>query len=101
MDEKLSIKLNIDGHYYSIRVDRADEERFRRAATLINDRIKVYKSKFDTTTKTPLDFVAMAAIEFVSKYIGNEAKTDDTELLSELRIMSNDINDYIQRINAL
>jgi hypothetical protein len=37
----------------------------------------------------------------VSKYVDKAVNTDDTELLSELRIMSTEIDDYIQRINAL
>ncbi|MBR4326355.1 MAG: cell division protein ZapA [Bacteroidales bacterium] len=101
MDEKLSIKLNIDGHIYPIKVNRADEERYRKAGKLIDDRIKTYKQKFNVSSRTDFDFVAMAAIELVSKYLGNEEMADDTEMLSELRILSNDMNDYIQKMNAL
>ncbi len=99
MDDKLSIKLNIDGHTYPMKVARDDEERFRKAATLINERIKIYKQRFQD--KKDYDFLAMVAIELVVKYIGKEAQSDDTELLSELRIMSSEIQNYIQNINAL
>ncbi len=84
-----------------MKVSREDEERFRTATTLINDRINVYKQRFDNTKKDDFDFLAMVAIDLVSKYVDKAAKTDDTELLSELRIMSTEIDDYIQRINAL
>lgn len=82
-------------------VAREDEERFRTAASLISDRINVYKRKFDGNKKDDFDFLAMVAIEYVSKYVDKATNTDDTEMLSELRIMSNEIDDYIQRINAL
>jgi cell division protein ZapA len=101
MDDKLLIKLTIAGHSYPMKVSREDEERFRTATTLINDRINVYKQRFDNTKKDDFDFLAMVAIDLVSKYVDKAAKTDDTELLSELRIMSTEIDDYIQRINAL
>jgi hypothetical protein len=84
-----------------MKVSREDEERFRTATTLINDRINVYKQRFDNSKKDDFDFLAMVAIEFVSKYVDKAAKSDDTEMLSELRIMSNEIDDYIQKINAL
>ncbi|MBQ4407836.1 MAG: cell division protein ZapA [Bacteroidales bacterium] len=101
MDDKLLIKLTIAGHSYPMKVSREDEERFRTATTLINDRINVYKQRFDNSKKDDFDFLAMVAIEFVSKYVDKAAKSDDTEMLSELRIMSNEIDDYIQKINAL
>lgn len=101
MDDKLLIKLQIAGHTYPMYVAREDEERFRTAASLISDRINVYKRKFDGNKKDDFDFLAMVAIEYVSKYVDKATNTDDTEMLSELRIMSNEIDDYIQRINAL
>ena len=84
-----------------MKVSREDEERFRTATTLINDRINVYKQRFDNTKKDDFDFLAMVAIEYVSKYVDKVAKSDDTEMLSEMRIMSNEIDEYIQKINAL
>jgi len=93
--------LTIAGHSYPMKVTREDEERFRLATSMINDRINVYKQKFDSTNKDDFDFLAMVAIDLVSKYVDKAAKTDDTELLSELRIMSTEIDDYIQKSNAL
>ena len=84
-----------------MKVSREDEERFRTATTLINDRINVYKQRFDNTKKDDFDFLAMVAIEYVSKYVDKAAKSDDTEMLSEMRIMSTEIDEYIQKINAL
>ncbi len=93
--------MTIAGHSYPMKVTREDEERFRLATSMINDRINVYKQKFDSTNKDDFDFLAMVAIDLVSKYVDKAAKTDDTELLSELRIMSTEIDDYIQKSNAL
>ncbi|MBO7463961.1 MAG: cell division protein ZapA [Bacteroidales bacterium] len=101
MDDKLLIKLAIAGHSYPMKVSRADEERFRTATSLINEKINLYKQKFDGSKKGDFDFLAMVAIDLVSKYIDKATKSDDTEMLSELRIMSNEIDDYIQKFNAL
>ncbi len=84
-----------------MKVSREDEERFRTATSIINDRITVYKQRYDGTKKDDFDFLAMVAIEYVSKYVDKASKSDDTEMLSELRIMSTEIDEYIQKINAL
>lgn len=84
-----------------MKVSREDEERFRTATSLINEKINVYKQRFESSKKEDFDFLAMVAIDLVSKYIDKAAKSDDTEMLSELRLMSNEIDDYIQKINAL
>ena len=83
-----------------MKVAREDEERFRTATTLINDRINLYKQRYDGK-KDDFDFLAMVAIEYISKYVDKTSKSDDTGMMSELRIMSNEIDEYIQRINAL
>ncbi len=84
-----------------MKVSREDEERFRTATSIINDRITVYKQRYDGTKKDDFDFLAMVAIEYVSKYVDKASKSDDTEMLSGLRIMSTEIDEYIQKINAL
>ncbi|MBQ3689782.1 MAG: cell division protein ZapA [Bacteroidales bacterium] len=101
MDDKLSMKVAIDGRVYPLRVKRSEEERIRAAAKLINDRISIYKSRFNANEMSNFDFLAMVSIDLVAKYIDNENKTDDGDLISELRILSGEVDDYIQKSQAL
>ena len=46
MDDKFSINVKIGERFYPLRIDRADEERIRLAAKLINDKVTLYKQKY-------------------------------------------------------
>ncbi|MCQ2973994.1 MAG: cell division protein ZapA [Bacteroidales bacterium] len=101
MDEKLSIKVSIDGHVFQMKVKRSDEEVIRKAAQLINERLLMYKQKFNVTDKNAFDFLAMVSLDLVTKYLNNEKTTDDTEFMSQLGDLSDEIDDYIQKSNVL
>ena len=46
MDGKFHIKLQIVGRYYPLVIEREDEERFRKAARLINEKVAQYKKRY-------------------------------------------------------
>ena len=63
MDEPLSIKVQIAERFYPLKIKRSDEEKIRKAARLINDKVLQYKQRY--TDKDAQDFIAMAALQFV------------------------------------
>jgi cell division protein ZapA (FtsZ GTPase activity inhibitor) len=91
MDDKLSIRVNLAERYYPLKIDRGDEEKIRRAARMINEKVLQYKQKY--VDKDTQDFMAMAALQFVIKIIESEDGTEDVapfeenvnEVVSELR----------------
>lgn len=101
IDDRLSISVSIDNHKYPLKVRRVDEERFRKAVSLINEKIQQYKQKFKKGSHTDFDFLAFVTIDLVANFIDNENKADDKELLSELRIMYSEIDEFIQKSQAL
>ena len=56
MTDKLSIKIKIDGREYPLKVDRDDEEKYRKAAKIINDIILQYRQKYSGSSTQ--DFLA-------------------------------------------
>ena len=100
-DERLSINVTIDGRNYPMKVNPADEQRIRAAAKNINERLNVYKNKFNGNGKDSFDFLVMVSIDLVSKYMDKESKADNSDLVSELRILSAEVDDYIQKSQAL
>ena len=92
MEEKLSIKLNLADRYYPLKIDARDEERIRRAGKLINEKILQYKQRY--TDKDNQDFLAMAALQFVIKYLEVEDKVDEKPILEDLK----EINEARKRI---
>ncbi len=80
-------------------VNSEDEERFRKAAELINGRIIIYKNALQGGND--YTYLSYAVIDLVQNFLHNEIKADDSELLSELKIMSSEIDEFIQNSQAL
>ena len=83
MDDKLSIRINIADRYYPLKIDRRDEEKIRKAARSINEKVLQYKQKY--TDKDTQDFLAMAALQFVLKVLEGEEETVDNEIHEKIR----------------
>jgi len=59
MDDKLSIRVNVADRYYPLKVERENEEKIRKAARMINEKVLQYKQRY--TDKDVQDFLAMAS----------------------------------------
>ena len=95
MEEKLSIKVNVADRYYPLKIDRRDEEKIRRAAKMINDKVLQYKQRY--TDKDVQDFLAMAALQFVIKVIDSDNRLDDSKIIEELKDLNAELDEYIRR----
>ena len=94
-DNKLSINLNIVDRYYPLRIEVKEEEKIRKAAKLINDKVLQYKQKY--TDKDTQDFLAMAALQYVSKVLELESKQDSKPIINELQELEKELEDYLQK----
>ena len=94
MDEKLSIRVNVAERFYPLKISRTDEEKIRKAARLINEKVLQYKQKY--TDKDLQDFLAMAALQFVIRLIECEEKTDVVPFREQLRDLEQELGEYIQ-----
>jgi cell division protein ZapA (FtsZ GTPase activity inhibitor) len=92
MEEKLSILVNIADRYYPLKIERDDEEKIRRAAKMINDKVFQYKTKY--ADKDIQDFLAMAGLQFVIRMIEMEDKNDESHLIEKL----SKINDALDEL---
>ncbi len=93
MAEKLSINIKIDGRNYPLKVDRENEEKYRKAAKIINDIVLQYRQKYVTSDSQ--DVLAMTAIQFVLKSIELEEKVDHSPLFDELKKLDEELGDYL------
>jgi cell division protein ZapA len=89
MDDKLSIRVNVADRYYPLKVEREDEEKIRRAARLINEKVLQYKQRY--TDKDVQDFLAMAALQYVIKLIEEEEKVSSDYLPGALKELTQKI----------
>lgn len=97
--EKLTIRVNIVDRYYPLKIDARDEERIRKAAKRINDAVTQYKQVYKE--KDSQDFLAMAALQFVTRLLENDEKKDLEPILEELKELGHEIDDYLSEENVL
>ena len=93
MDDKLSIKVNLAERYYPLKIDRGDEEKIRRAARMINEKVLQYKQKY--ADKDTQDFMAMAALQFVIKIIESEEGKDVVQFEEKVSEVVDELKSYL------
>ena len=94
MEEQLSIKVQIAERFYPLKIKRQDEEKIRKAARLINDKVLQYKQRY--TDKDAQDFMAMAALQFVINLLDCEQQQNVVSLEEELGVLSSELDDILK-----
>ncbi|MBN1158110.1 MAG: cell division protein ZapA [Bacteroidales bacterium] len=95
MEEKLSIRINVADRYYPLKIELKDEEKIRKATKLINDKVLQYKQRYQD--KDAQDFLAMAALQFVTRLIETEERNDVLPLEQKLQDLDEELNEYLKR----
>ncbi|MBN2666165.1 MAG: cell division protein ZapA [Bacteroidales bacterium] len=93
MDDKLSIRVNVADRYYPLKVERDNEERIRKAARMINEKVLQYKQRY--SDKDVQDFLAMASLQYVIKLNEDEEKLVTDKLPESLRELVRKIDDVL------
>ncbi|HNR43013.1 MAG TPA: cell division protein ZapA [Bacteroidales bacterium] len=83
MDDKLSIRVNVADRYYPLKVERENEEKIRKAARMINEKVLQYRQRY--SDKDIQDFLAMAALQYVIKLTENEDKLNNDHIPDAIR----------------
>jgi cell division protein ZapA len=95
MEDKLSIRVNVADRYYPLKIDRNDEEKIRKAAKLINEKVIQYRQKYND--KDLQDFLAMAALQFVIKMLESENRFEIAPIIDELNELEEQFGDYLEK----
>ncbi|TLX71065.1 cell division protein ZapA [Labilibacter sediminis] len=95
MDDKLSIRVNVADRYYPLKIDRSDEERIRKAAKMINDKVLQYKQHY--SDKDLQDFLGMAALQFVIKLLELEEKQDISPIVEMAKELDHQLSEILEK----
>jgi cell division protein ZapA (FtsZ GTPase activity inhibitor) len=81
---EISIKINIADRVYPLKVNMEEEEIIRRAAKLINDRIKEYQENYAVRDKQ--DLLSMSVLHFATLALKADKKVsvEDTEVTEKV-----------------
>ena len=90
MDE-IVINVTIVDKPYRLTVARSDEQKVRKAASLINERVKLYSRHYDF--KDVQDLLAMAALQFATSTVKYESETAFKN--QDLERKLNELNDLL------
>lgn len=93
MEDKLAIKIQIAERFYPLKIDRKEEEKIRKAARLINERLLQYKQRY--TDKDQQDFMAMATLQFVIQLLDCESKQNLVSLEEDLRMLNEELDNIL------
>ncbi|MFZ4523025.1 MAG: cell division protein ZapA [Bacteroidales bacterium] len=74
---ELSISLPIADRSYRLAIEKEHEELFRKAAKLIDKRMKDYSGSY--AYKDKQDLLAMVALEYATGYLQNDQLLSDNE----------------------
>ena len=99
MEDKLTIRVNVADRYYPLKIDRSDEEKIRKAAKLINEKVAQYKGRYTDRDKDFQDFLAMAALQFVIKLIDSENRFEVAPIVDELDELNEWLDEYLEKSN--
>ncbi|GHT81675.1 hypothetical protein FACS189467_6150 [Bacteroidia bacterium] len=95
MEEKLSIRLNIAERFYSLKIEKEEEEKVRAAAKMISDKLLSLKQK--QPSRDVQDWLAMACLWFSMKLIDTEKDQDvDVATIEEIQNIDQQIADYLE-----
>ena len=93
MDDKLSIRVNVADRYYPLKVERENEEKIRKAARMINEKVLQYKQRY--SDKDVQDFLAMASLQYVIKLNEEEEKYDNDHFPDAIKELINKIDEVL------
>src|SRR5690606_42048543 len=94
MDDKLSIRVNVADRYYPLKEERENEEKIRKAARMINERVLQYKQRY--SDKDVQDFLAMAALQYVIKLTDDEDKLNNDHLTETIKELLGKIDSVLE-----
>jgi len=94
---EISIKINIADRVYPLKVNMEEEEIIRRAAKLINDRIKEYQENYAVRDKQ--DLLSMSVLHYATSFIKAEKKgsVEDSAVIEKVYQLDNLLTDFFSK----
>jgi cell division protein ZapA (FtsZ GTPase activity inhibitor) len=94
---EISIKINIADRVYPLKVNMEEEEIIRRAAKLINDRIKEYQENYAVRDKQ--DLLSMCVLHYATSALKADKKvtSDDSEVTEKVYHLDHILSDFFSK----
>ncbi len=93
-DKDFRIHIKIDGRTYPLDINRQDEERYRKAAKIVNETITGFRRMFQGNDNQ--DIMAMTAFQVALNYTEEQERRDYTQFIDDIKDINDDISDFLQ-----
>ena len=92
-----SIKVNIAGRSYPVKVKPGEEGGVRKAVKLINDKIKEFSENYAVTDKT--DLLAMAALQISTQYLSTDyhSEMETQGVTAKINEMEQFVSEFLKK----
>ncbi len=92
---EISIKINIADRVYPLKINTEDEENVRRAAKLINDRIKEFQENY--AVKDKQDLLSMCVLQIATENLKFDKKqvSMDADLTKSIAAIDQRVSEYL------
>ena len=94
---EISIKINIADRVYPLKVEMEEEELIRRAAKMINDRIKEYQDNY--AVKDKQDLLSMSVLHYATASLKAERKVtvEDTTVAEKAYLLDHMLTEFFKK----
>ncbi|MFD1256160.1 cell division protein ZapA [Mucilaginibacter terrae] len=94
---EISIKINIADRVYPLKVEMEEEELIRRAAKMINDRIKEYQDNY--AVKDKQDLLSMSVLHYATASLKAERKVtvEDTTVAEKAYLLDHMLTEFFNK----
>ncbi|MEN9370474.1 MAG: hypothetical protein RI952_1339 [Bacteroidota bacterium] len=75
---EISIKINIADRVYPLKINSEDEENVRKAAKLVNDRLKEFQENYAVRDKQ--DLLSMCVLQIATEHLNLDRQQSSTSL---------------------
>jgi cell division protein ZapA (FtsZ GTPase activity inhibitor) len=96
MNEEFSINVTIADRRYPMRINRSEEEKIRKAAKIINERILQYQQRY--SGKDNQDCLAMSALQFVIQIMDVMDQSNTDQSMKQIEEINKQLTRYLDNI---
>jgi len=93
-EKRFKINIRIDGRNYPLTINPDDEERYRKAAKVVNETITEYRKRFPNNDQQ--DIMAMTAFQAALNYCRLEGRQDYSQFIDDIKDINDDISDFLK-----
>ena len=96
MNDKFTIHLKIAGGTYPVRIERGEEERYRKAATMVDEGLAHYMELYRGSELNRENFLALVAFRFAFSFLSLDESQGPEMINRSVRALIHDIEKYLE-----